>query len=58
MDEAREIEWRREQEARRSAAAETADPADDREVVIEQRLHDIRSALDELERQLHAGARH
>ena len=55
MDEAREIEWQREQEDRRTAAAASTDPEDDREVAIEQRLHDIRSALDELERQLHTG---
>ena len=57
MDEAREIEWQREQEDRRAAAAATADPEDDREVAIEQRLHDIRTALDELERQLHGRGR-
>ncbi len=53
MDEAREIEWQREQEDRRAAAAASADPEDDREVAVEQRLHDIRAALDDLERQLH-----
>jgi voltage-gated sodium channel len=55
MDEAREIEWQRDQEDRRVAAAASADPEDDREVAIEQRLHDIRSALDELEHQLRIG---
>ena len=57
MEEARELEWQREQAERRARAAETHDPEDDRQVAIEQRLHDLRSALDDLERELHAGAR-
>jgi voltage-gated sodium channel len=57
MEEAREIEWQRAQEERRRHAAETHDPEDDRQVAIEQRLHDLRAALDDLERELHAAQR-
>jgi voltage-gated sodium channel len=54
MDEAREIEWQREQDERRRLASVTHDPEDDRQVAVEQRLHDIRAALEDLERELHA----
>jgi voltage-gated sodium channel len=57
MEEAREIEWQRAQEERRAHAAETHDPEDEREVAVEQRLHDLRAALDGLERELHAATR-
>jgi voltage-gated sodium channel len=52
MEEAKEIEWHRAQTERRAHAAESEDPEDDREVAVEQRLHDMRQALDGLEREL------
>jgi voltage-gated sodium channel len=54
MHEAREIEWIREQAERRAQAAAAHDPEADLSVAIEQRLHDLRSALDDLEREFHA----
>jgi voltage-gated sodium channel len=57
MDEARAIEWQRAQEERRRIASVTHDPEDDRRMAVEQRLHDIRAALDDLERELHVGRR-
>jgi voltage-gated sodium channel len=53
MEEARELEWEREQARRRARAARSQDPEDRRDVVIEQRLHDMHAALEELERELH-----
>jgi voltage-gated sodium channel len=54
MHEAREIEWIREQAERRARAAAAHDPEADLSVAIEQRLHDLRAALDDLEREFHA----
>jgi voltage-gated sodium channel len=54
MEEAKEIEWQRNQAERRAHAVETEDPEDDRQVAIAQRLHDLREALDDLERELHS----
>jgi voltage-gated sodium channel len=57
MEEAKEIEWQRAQVERRAHAAETEDPEDDREVAVAQRLHDLREALNDLEREIHAQRR-
>ncbi|MEA2332052.1 MAG: voltage-gated sodium channel [Thermoleophilaceae bacterium] len=57
LEEAHELEWEREQEERRARAAVTADPDDDRAVAVEQRLHDLKAAVADLERELHAGRR-
>ena len=57
LEQAHELEWQREQAERRAAAAATDDPEDDREVAIEQRLHDLREALTDLERELSASRR-
>jgi voltage-gated sodium channel len=57
MDEAREIEWQRTQEELRRHAAETHDPEDDRRAAMQQRLHDLRAALDGLEREFKAAER-
>jgi voltage-gated sodium channel len=55
LEEAHEIEWQREQAERRAHAAATDDPDDDREVAVLQRLHDLREALTELEREIRGG---
>ena len=55
LERAKEAEWQREQKRRRAEALATPEPEDDRAVTIEQRIHDLRNALDDLERQLHAG---
>lgn len=57
MEEAREIEWQREQADRRRRAAGSEDPVDDRQVAIMERLHDLRGALEQLEREVHAAER-
>ena len=57
MEEAREIEWQREQAERRRRAGETADPEDDRQAAVAQRVHDLRQAVGELERELRASER-
>jgi voltage-gated sodium channel len=54
MEEAREIEWQREQAERRAKVSITHDPEADRLAAVEQRLHDLRAAVDGLERELHA----
>jgi voltage-gated sodium channel len=49
MEEAREIEWQREQ--RRNRGGPTTE--DDRQAAIEQRLHELRAAVNDLEHELH-----
>ena len=57
MDEAREIVWEREQAERRKAAGATADTADDRQVAVVDRLHEVRQAVERLERELRGAER-
>jgi voltage-gated sodium channel len=52
MEEAREIEWERTQADRRRDAGETSQPMDDQRVVLVDRLHSLRRAMEELEREL------
>jgi voltage-gated sodium channel len=54
MEEARAIEHRREREAEREAADISTDPLDDLRIDVEDRMDELRAALDELERQLKA----
>jgi len=49
LEEAREIEFRREQAARRELAAATEDVEDDRRVVLLDHVHDLRLALERIE---------
>jgi voltage-gated sodium channel len=49
LEEAREIEFRREQAARREHAAVTEDVYDDRSVVLLDHVHDLRVALERIE---------
>ena len=57
MEEARQIEWEREQTERREHAEGTPDTADDRQVAVVDRLHEVRHALEELERELRGAER-
>jgi voltage-gated sodium channel len=52
MEEARQLEWAREQQERRAAAAATEDPRDDHELDVLDRVAELRRALDDLERDL------
>ena len=52
MEEARRLEHRREREAERLAAESSADPMDDLVVRLEDRIDEVREALDELEEEL------
>jgi voltage-gated sodium channel len=52
MEEARAAEHRREREAERAAAAASGDPEDDFIVGVEDRIDDLREALDALEEEL------
>jgi voltage-gated sodium channel len=54
MEEARAIEHRREREAERAAATASVDPLDDLRVDVEDRMDELRSALDELEAEMKA----
>lgn len=55
MEEAREMEWQRDHEERRAHADASPDLEDDRVVAIEERLHQLHAALDDLELQLGLG---
>jgi voltage-gated sodium channel len=57
MEEARQIEWEREQAERREAAEATADEADDRQVAMLDHVHEVRRALEQLERELRGAER-
>lgn len=57
MEEARAADHRREREAERAAAALSDDPEDDLVVAVEDRIDDLRRALDELEEELRARTR-
>ena len=54
LEQAHELEWQREQEQRRAAAAGTGEEADDRRVALLEHVHDLRQALQELEREARA----
>jgi voltage-gated sodium channel len=54
MEEARAIEHKRERDAEREAAAASVDPVDDLRVEVEDRIDELRGALDELEREIKA----
>jgi voltage-gated sodium channel len=54
MEEARAIEHRRAREAEREAAQVTTDPIDDLRIDVEDRMDELRTALDELARRLKA----
>jgi voltage-gated sodium channel len=56
MEEARAAEHRREREAERAAAAASDDPEDDFVVGVEDRIDDLREALDALEDELRSRA--
>lgn len=55
MEEARDIEAAREMSERRAAAAASPETADDLEVAVIDRLAALRSAVEELEREVKAG---
>ncbi|MBA2261790.1 MAG: ion transporter, partial [Solirubrobacterales bacterium] len=55
MEEARDIEAAREMSERRAAAAATPETADDLEVAVIDRLASLRTAVEELEREVKAG---
>jgi voltage-gated sodium channel len=57
LDEARELEWERKQSERREAAADPLDAVDDRRVVLLGHLHELRRAVEALERDLRAAER-
>jgi voltage-gated sodium channel len=57
LDEARELEWERKQSERREAAADALDTVDDRRVVLLGHLHELRRAVEALERDLRAAER-
>jgi voltage-gated sodium channel len=57
LDEARELEWERKQSERREAAADGVDTADDHRVVLLGHLHELRRAVEALERDLRAAER-
>jgi voltage-gated sodium channel len=57
LDEARELEWERQQAERRAAAAETLDAVDDRRVTLMRHLHELRQAVEALEHDLRAAER-
>ena len=54
LEQAHELEWQREQEQRRAAAAGSGEEADDRRVALLEHVHDLRQALQELEREARA----
>ena len=57
LDEARELEWERMQSERREAAADGLDEVDDRRVVLLGHLHELRRAVEALERDLRSAER-
>jgi voltage-gated sodium channel len=57
LDEARELEWERTQSERRAAAAAGLDAVDDRRVALLGHLHELRQAVEALERDLLAAER-
>ena len=57
LDEARELEWERMQSERREAAADGVDEVDDRRVVLLGHLHELRRAVEALERDLRTAER-
>jgi voltage-gated sodium channel len=57
LDEARELEWERKQSERREAAADALDTVDDRRVVLLGHLHELRRAVEALERDLRVAER-
>jgi voltage-gated sodium channel len=57
LDEARELEWERMQSERREAAADGLDVVDDRRVVLLGHLHELRRAVEALERDLRTAER-
>jgi voltage-gated sodium channel len=57
LDEARELEWERKQSERREAAADALDMVDDRRVVLLGHLHELRRAVEALERDLRVAER-
>jgi len=54
LEQAHELEWRREQDERRRLAEATGGQADDRRVALLEHVHDLRLALQELEREARA----
>jgi voltage-gated sodium channel len=57
MDEARQLEWERRQAEMRAEAAASLDAADDRRVALLGHLHELRQAVEALERDLLAAER-
>jgi voltage-gated sodium channel len=57
LDEARELEWERMQSERREAAADGLDEVDDRRLVLLGHLHELRRAVEALERDLRTAER-
>lgn len=57
LDEARELEWERTQTERREAAADGLDEVDDRRLVLLGHLHELRRAVEALERDLRTAER-
>jgi voltage-gated sodium channel len=54
LEQAHELEWRREQDERRERAAGTEGEDDDRRAVLLEHIHDLRLALREIEREARA----
>ena len=54
LEQAHELEWRREQDERRERAAGTEGEADDRRVALLEHVHELRLALQDLEREARA----
>ena len=54
LEQAHELEWRREQDERRQRAAGTEEEADDRSVALLEHIHELRLALHDLEREARA----
>ena len=54
LEQAHELEWRREQDERRAQAAATEGEADDRRLALLEHIHDLRLALRECEREARA----
>jgi voltage-gated sodium channel len=57
MEEARELEWERQQGERRKAAADSLDTIDDRRVALLGHLHELRQSVEALEHELLAAER-
>jgi voltage-gated sodium channel len=56
MEEAREMEWEREQAERRARAAETPGAVDDHDIAVVDRLAALRRALEDLEGEIRSGS--